>query len=129
MVEPMPRYPVFERTPKKNDSVAIILIIIMVVMAIVIALIVYVIFRQGKGSVVNRCEPGLCVVTFSTGEKRCPTSNSEQLTYTPVFEDCTSANYCQSARSSCAVLAGGILNCNGYCGAGNDKCNCQKNPV
>ena len=129
MTEAMPRYPIFERVPKKNESGVIILIIIMVVMAIVIAIIVYVIFRPGTGTVVNRCEPGLCVITLATGVKTCPSDNTTQLAYNTVFQDCTSANYCQSARALCGALAGGILNCDGACGVGNNQCNCQAAPT
>lgn len=129
MAEPLPRYPVFERVPQKNNYGLTIAMIIMVILVIVTCVIIYAIYGKGTGTVINQCEPGLCVIDLATGQKICPTSNTQQLTYTPVFQDCTSANYCQSRKAPCAVTASGTLNCNGYCGIGNDKCNCQAAPI
>lgn len=125
-LEPLPPYPAFSREIKRSNAALIITLIIVAVLFIVVALIVYLVFKTRAAIVINRCEPGLCVVTLANGEKRCPNTNDEQLSYTIAFEDCTSRNYCQSSKAPCAVLAGGVLDCHGVCGAGNDQCNCLK---
>lgn len=127
-VEIFPRYPVFERKPKKTNNALIITMIIVVVLIIVTSIIVYAAFRNNLTNVRNVCEPGLCVVNIGTGQKRCPSSTTEQLEYDVVFEDCTSSNFCQSQRAPCAVQTNGTLNCRGVCGVGNNKCSCQPAP-
>jgi len=127
MSEPLPWYPVFERVQPKDNSLYIIIIVIVVILVIVAAIIIYNVFRPGSNTI-GRCEPGLCVVDLGTGEKRCPDTDTEQLTYNIVFEDCTSSNYCQSLKAKCAVLGGGILDCDGVCGPGNEQCRCVKRP-
>lgn len=128
-VEPLPRYPVFERKVKTDNTGIIIVLIIVIVLIAAIAIVVYAVFHTRPSKIVTRCEPGLCVVTLATGVKRCPGSTTEQLIYDQIFEDCTSRNYCQSQQAPCSTLAGGILNCNGNCGPGNDQCNCAKAPT
>lgn len=127
--EPFPEYPIFIRQVKPNNSWLIIIIIIVVLLVITACIVIYAIFRNTATSSIGRCEPGLCVITLATGVKNCPSSNTQQLTYDIVLQDCTSANYCQSTKAPCAVLAGGTLNCAGVCGPDNPSCNCQKKPV
>jgi len=127
--EPLPRYPVFERAVKRDNTGIIIVLIIVVILIATMAIVIYAVFHNRPTKVVTRCEPGLCAITLATGIKRCPASNSEQLVYDQIFEDCTSRNYCQSQSAPCATLAGGILNCAGNCGTGNDQCNCAKAPT
>lgn len=128
-VEVLPRYPVFERKAKQSNNAIVITMIIVVILVIVTAIIVYAAFRNSLTAVKNVCEPGLCAVNISTGQKRCPSSTTEQIEYDTVFEDCTSSNYCQSQRAPCAVQTNGTLNCRGVCGVGNNKCPCQPAPV
>jgi hypothetical protein len=127
-LEPLPPYPVFSREPQRNNGLLIITLIIVTIIFAAICLVVYAVFRNRDTVLVTRCEPGLCVVTLATGEKRCPNNDTEQLTYSTIFEDCTSGNYCQSERAPCAVLAGGVLNCKGVCGGGNELCRCEAAP-
>jgi len=128
-IEPWPQYPVFTRKARQNNSWLIIIIIIVVILAIVTCIVLYAVFRNTAYSSVGRCEPGLCVITLATGVKQCPTSTTEQLTYNIVYQDCTSANYCQSTKNPCSVLIDGSLNCSGVCGEGNPQCNCQAAPT
>lgn len=128
-MEPIPRYPVFERVPRRDNSVLIITMIIVTILIAAIAIVVYAVFRNRDTVAVSRCEPGLCVVELATGVKRCPESLTDRLIYNNIFEDCTSANYCQSSQAPCAVLAGGVLDCTGVCGVGNEQCNCEKAPT
>jgi hypothetical protein len=129
-LEPLPPNPVFERVVKPNYSLYIILMVVIVMIVILAAVVVYAVFGKPRATAVNKCEPGLCAVTLATGVKRCPPDNSTQLAYDPIFEDCTSANYCQSPKAPCAVnVSNGTLNCGGFCGTGNNTCNCQKAPV
>ena len=128
-LEPLPPYPVFSRAKKESHPALIITLIIVAVLVFLTCLIIYAVFRNRAGVVISRCEPGLCVVTISSGEKICPATTSDQLTYNPAFQDCTSANYCQSSRVPCSVLTGGTLNCNGVCGVGNNQCNCLPSPT
>lgn len=127
--EPLPPYPVFERTVKTDRSGYIIVLIVITIVVLIASVILYLIYRARDTVQITRCEPGLCVVNLTTGQKRCPASATEQLSYDQIFEGCTSGNYCQSDRAPCSVLAGGVLNCRGVCGPGNDLCNCQKAPV
>ncbi len=126
--ESLPRYPVFDRVPKRDNTVLIIIIIIIIILAIAVAIVVYAVRRPVSTTTTGRCEPGLCVVNLGTGLKTCPTSDSEQLLYDIVFEVCTSRSYCQDSKAPCAVLAGGILNCDGLCGIGNPQCRCIPRP-
>lgn len=127
MSEPFPYYPVFERVRPKDNSIWIIIIIIMVILSIVAAIIIYNISKPGSNTV-GRCPAGICVVDIGSGKKTCPSDDSIRLTYNIAFQDCTSGNYCQSKRAPCAVLAGGILNCDGVCGDGNNECSCVPRP-
>lgn len=127
--ESLPKYPIFERVVKRDNSIYIIILIVITILVAVGAFILYLIYRNRDTRQITRCEPGLCVINLTTGEKRCPASLTEQMSYDQVFEDCTSSNYCQSEKNSCAVLANGTLNCRGVCGAGNEKCRCQKPPI
>lgn len=127
--QPLPRYPVFERVVQRDRSIYIIILIVVIVIFAITALVVYLAYRDANAVLVTRCEPGLCVVNLTTGEKRCPATLTDQLTYDQVFEDCTSGNYCQSDRAPCSILANGTLNCRGVCGTGNTLCRCQKAPV
>ena len=127
-VEPFPRYPAFERVVKRDNSFYYIMFIVIIVLVLITAIVVYSIFRNRTFRNIYRCEPGLCVVNLDTGDKRCPTTNDEMLVYDFVFEDCTSKDYCQSAKAPCAVLGNGTLNCDGDCGTGNQQCKCQKSP-
>jgi len=125
----LPQYPVFERVIQKDNTMIIILIIMIIVFVIAIAIVIYSIRREAETRVVGRCEPGLCAVNLETGIKRCPVGNFEQVEYNRALETCSSKNYCQDAqRAPCAVLAGGILNCDGVCGPGNDECPCVQAP-
>ncbi len=126
--EILPRYPVFERVPKKDYGGYIIILITITILVIVGSLILYGIYRNDSSRLISRCEAGLCAVNISTGVKRCPANSTDQLSYDLAFEDCTSRNYCQSRRASCSLLANGTLNCKGVCGAGNEQCNCIPPP-
>jgi len=127
--EVLPPYPVFDRVPRRDKSIYIIILIILVIMIALACLILYNIYRNRDTIQITRCPAGLCVVNLSSGVKRCPNSLTEQLSYDQVFEDCSSSNYCQSDRAPCSVRAGGTLSCDGVCGAGNDNCNCAPRPV
>jgi|SRR5579885_130730 len=118
------KYPVFDRQVKKDNSAIIIIIIIIVILVIVLAVNAYAIFRPQSSLGAGQCEVGLCAVSFATGVKRCPSTATGQVQYNIGFEDCTSANYCQSPKAPCAVLKNGTLDCTGVCGTGNPQCNC-----
>lgn len=126
---PVPHYPVFIKKLKPNYTFWIIIMTIIVIFTIVAAIIAYGIFRNRDTILIRRCEPGLCTVNTISGAKRCPNDLTTRLIYTPGLESCTSKNYCQSQLNPCAVLPGGILDCDGVCGPGNDECNCQKAPA
>jgi hypothetical protein len=128
MNEPLPAYPVFIRKPEKSNAGLIITLIIITIMAIVIAVIIYQVFKVRNTRTIARCEHGLCVINLLTGEKRGKDSETERLAYLQGTEDCTSKSYCQSNRAPCAVLAGGVLDCDGVCGPGNPQCRCEKSP-
>lgn len=128
MNDVIPRYPVFTRAQLKDNSIWIIMLIVLVIMFITAAVIFYASFRKRGFNSISRCEPGLCVVTYSTGTKLCPDSLTERLTFRAGLQGCSSSNYCQDEKAPCAVLPGGVLNCNGVCGTGNDNCACQAIP-
>tara|TARA_R110002073_G_scaffold455_14_gene3905 strand:- start:57450 stop:57824 length:375 start_codon:yes stop_codon:yes gene_type:complete len=124
----MPENAVFERYPKPRYGWAGILLITLVILAIVVAVIMYAVLRNRQSSNITRCEPGLCAIRYDTGDKRCPLDADTRLQINPVFEGCTSNNYCQDPNARCAVLAGGVLDCSGVCGIGNDGCRCEDAP-
>jgi len=128
-LEPLPPSIAFERVKPGRFNFLVVTCIILVLLSIVAGLIAYAVLRNRSAVNITRCEPGLCVVNTNTGVKRCPSSDTERLTYSSLSEDCTSSNYCQSQKVPCAVLAGGTLNCGGNCGVGNNTCNCQKAPT
>ena len=128
VILPVPANPVFVREPKTSYAWPVIILVTLIVISIVAALIVYSIFRNRAAKNINRCEPGLCVIRYDTGLKRCPNSPNERLVFNPVFEGCTSGNYCQADAARCAVLPGGVLDCDGVCGVGNERCRCEDAP-
>ena len=128
-MEPLPRYPVFDRVVKRDISGLTITLIIILILVITFAIVAYAIFRPTAQSSIAQCEPGLCAVNIGSGVKRCPATATGQVIYDLVFEDCTSRNYCQSKKAPCAVQPGGTLNCNGVCGTNNNECNCAPKPT
>lgn len=127
-IVPLRPNPVFLREKYPIYSWTVIIFVSLIILAIVTAIIVYAILRTRRSKNINRCEPGLCAFRYDNGIKRCPSNPNERLPYSPVFEGCTSRNYCQDERAPCAVLAGGVLNCDGVCGAGNEACLCEEAP-
>lgn len=128
-IEPWPQYSILVRQVKPNNGWLIIIIIIIVILVITTCVVLYGVFRNTAFTSIGRCEPGLCVITLATGVKQCPSSDTQQLTYDIVYQDCTSANYCQSKKNPCSVLVSGALDCRGVCGVGNPQCNCQAAPT
>lgn len=129
-LEPLPPYPVFERVPRQNYTLYIIIMLIVIVLTIVAAVLIYNRLRANAATLINRCPVGLCVIDLASGVKRCPASPTDRLAFNVATEDCTSGNFCQSARAPCAVdEATGTLNCGGACGPNNPRCNCQRAPT
>lgn len=128
-LEPLPPYPVFERVAPQRYALYVVIMVIVIILTIVVAVIVYRRLRANATTLISRCPVGLCVIELATGVKRCPDSPNDRLIYKVAIEDCTSGNYCQSDRASCAVQAGGVISCGGACGVGNDRCNCEKPPT
>lgn len=127
-VVPLHPNPVFLREKTPVYSWTVIIFVTLIVIAILAAVTIYAILRARRVRNVNRCEAGLCAFRYDTGEKRCPSSEIERLTFNPIFEGCSSGNYCQDERAPCAVLPGGVLNCDGVCGSGNQECACVEAP-
>jgi hypothetical protein len=123
------KYPVFDRQLKRDNSWITIMIIVIIILVIALAINIYAIFRPQSQLASASCSPGLCAVNFATGDKRCPSTATGVVQFNQGFEDCTSANYCQSSKAPCAVLQDGSLNCNGVCGANNTQCRCAAKPA
>lgn len=120
--------PVFTREQRPRYAWAAIITTTIIMLSIITALIVYAVFRDRRSKSISRCEPGLCVIRYDTGLKRCPNSTTERLVFNPAFEGCTSKSYCQDEGAPCAVLPGGVLDCTGVCGSGNETCACEAAP-
>lgn len=116
--------------PPRDYSSWTVLAVIIVLLIIVFGWIIYSI-RQDTNSteVINRCNPGLCAFDILSGIKRCPANDSEQIGYDVGIEYCTSRNYCQKTKYTCAVQLDQSIDCSGVCGPGNDQCRCIKNPT
>lgn len=128
-LQPLPPYPVFERVPAERYTLYIVIMLIVIILTIVAAILIYNRLRANATTLIQRCPVGLCVIDLASGIKRCPASPTDRMTFNVATEDCTSGNYCQSARAPCAVdLASGTLNCGGACGLNNARCNCQAPP-
>lgn len=118
-----------EKAPKDYSSWTV-LAIILVIIVITFGWIIYSIRQDSNATeVVNQCGPGLCAFDILSGVKRCPSSDTEQLSFKFGVEYCTSKNYCQKKGYTCAVLPDQSIDCSGVCGPGNDECRCIKNPT
>jgi hypothetical protein len=123
------RYPVFDRQLKRDNSWITIMIIVIIILVITLAINIYAIFRPQSQLASASCSAGLCAINFATGDKRCPSTSTGVVEYNQGFEGCTSGNYCQAVEAPCAVLQDGSLNCEGFCGSGNNLCRCSAKPA
>lgn len=120
-----------EPTRRANPESWLVLAIVVVVLAVFFAWLYVSVSSDTKApDVVQRCNPGLCAFDVFSGVKRCPVPGQVQgLRVAPGVENCTSANYCQAERYTCAVQPDQSWRCDGVCGPGNEQCRCIADPT
>lgn len=114
---------------KTDPNAWLVIAIALIIIIIFFAWVIVVVLNDANATIVeNTCAPGLCAHDIFLGEKRCPSSSSEQLVINPAVEKCTTRNFCQARNYTCALQPDQSVNCNGVCGAGNEECRCTRNP-
>lgn len=124
------------KTPENPKATGwLVLAITIIILAIIFAWLFIAVQSDTVGAtVIQRCEPGVCLFSTVTGIKTCPApGDTVGIQVQLGAEFCTSRDYCQQPGYQCAVQPDQTVLCNGVCNnpagsTGNESCRCVAPP-
>lgn len=120
--------------PGSVDSDTILPIVTSIILLAFFIYLSYAIFlgmfksQLRKSELAFFCDPGLCAVDNSTGEKMCPDNPDQSQPYNPLTQVCSTKYGCSNSTFSYAILSDGSTDSFGVCNK-NIACRCSNSPL